>query len=100
MPRRLKDTALMAEFEDIEICPDEPIYTSGVVTKLIGIPIWVLKQLDNHGVVSPKRETSLSSRLYSKNELNKLNYIWKLMNKRGVKVDGIKVILEMRIDLS
>jgi hypothetical protein len=36
-------------------------------------------------------------RLYSKRELGKLDRIWYLMSQRKVKVDGIKVILEMEL---
>lgn len=83
------------EFEEFFIQADEPIYTTGVVCKLLMIPIWVLKQLDSHGVVSPPRAKTGQSRLYSKRELKLLDRIWYLMNERKVKVDGIKVILEM-----
>jgi len=36
-------------FEEMEIDPDVPIYTSSVVCRLLGVPIWVLKQLDKEG---------------------------------------------------
>jgi hypothetical protein len=83
------------EFEEFFIAVDEPIYTTGVVCKLLTIPIWVLKQLDSAGIVSPPRQATGQSRLYSKRELKKLDQVWYLMNERNVKVDGIKVILEM-----
>lgn len=83
------------EFEEFFIAIDEPIYTTGVVCKLLEIPIWVLKQLDSAGIVSPPRHAAGQSRLYSKRELKKLDRIWYLMHERNVKVDGIKVILEM-----
>ncbi len=73
---------------------DEPVYTSGVINKLFGIPVWVLKQLDKENIISPPRKKG-KSRLYSKNELNKLSHIWYLMKEKRVKVDGLKVILEM-----
>ncbi|MFA5163853.1 MAG: MerR family transcriptional regulator [Patescibacteria group bacterium] len=73
---------------------DEPVYTSGVINKLLGIPVWVLKQLDKENIIRPLRKKG-KSRLYSKNELNKLSHIWYLMKEKGVKVDGLKIILEM-----
>lgn len=73
---------------------DEPVYTSGVINRLLGIPVWVLKQLDKEDIIRPPRKKG-KSRLYSKNELNKLSHIWYLMKERKVKVDGLKVILEM-----
>lgn len=83
------------EFEEFFIAADEPVYSTGVVCRLLSIPIWVLKQLDSAGVVSPPRQAKGQSRLYSKRELKKLDQVWYLMNERNVKVDGIKVILEM-----
>lgn len=82
-------------FDEFFIQIDEPIYTTGVVCRLLSIPIWVLKQLDSAGIVSPPRNITGQSRLYSKRELKKLDQVWYLMNQRNVKVDGIKVILEM-----
>lgn len=59
--------------------------------------MWVLKQLDKEGIVSPPRLNDVKVRLYSKRELGKLDRIWYLMSQRKVKVDGIKVILEMEL---
>lgn len=81
-------------FEEFFIDIDEPIYTSGVVSRLLSIPVWVLKQLDKEKIVSPPREEG-KSRLYSKRELKKIEYIWKLMSEKNVNIGGIKVIIEM-----
>lgn len=78
----------------LEIPDDEPIYTSGVVTRLLGIPVWVLKQLDKESVVKPPRKKG-RHRFYSRKELKKLEHVWHYMNVRGVNVHGVRVILEM-----
>lgn len=83
------------KFVEFKIDIDAPIYTTGVLQKLLDIPIWVIKQLDNEGIVSPTREIEGSTRLYSKRELKKLAHCWEYMNEKGVKVKGLKVILEM-----
>ena len=31
---------------DIKISQDEPVYVISVVSKLVGIPVWTLRQLD------------------------------------------------------
>lgn len=81
--------------DEPDIVPfEEPVFTSGVVCRLLSIPVWVLKQLDKEGIVKPSRQPG-KARLYSKKELKKLQYVWYLMEKRDVKVGGIKVILEM-----
>lgn len=81
-------------FEEFFIDIDEPIYTSGVVSRLLSIPVWVLKRLDSEKIVSPPRDEG-KSRLYSKRELKKVEYIWKLMSEKNVNIAGIKVIIEM-----
>lgn len=78
----------------LEILDDEPVYTSGVVTRLLGIPVWVLKQLDRESVVKPPRKKG-RYRFYSRNELKKLEHVWYYMNEQGVNVQGVRVILEM-----
>lgn len=84
-------------FEEFFINIDEPIYTSGVVSRLLNIPVWVLKQLDGEKIVSPPRKQG-KSRLYSKRELKKVEYIWGLMNEKNVNIGGIKVIIEFEKD--
>ena len=81
-------------FKDIEVTDDEPVFTSGVVSRLLEIPIWVLKQLDREKVVSPPREKG-RSRLYSKKELQRINHVWYYMREQDVNVGGIKVILQI-----
>ncbi|MBU1086802.1 MAG: MerR family transcriptional regulator [Candidatus Omnitrophica bacterium] len=83
------------QFIEFIIDVDEPIYTTGVIQRLLDIPIWVIKQLDNEGVVSPPRKLVGSSRLYSKRELKKLAHCWVYMNEKGVNIKGLKVILEI-----
>lgn len=82
-------------FEEVSIGPDVPIYTTGVVCAILNIPVWVLKQLDKAGIVSPPRDTNQSSRLYSKRELKKVQHCWFYMNMHKVKISGLKVILQM-----
>lgn len=83
------------EFEEVEIDTDMPVYTSGVVCKILGIPVWTLKQLDKEGVVSPPRKKEGQTRLYSKRELKLVERCWFYMEKHNVKVPGLKIILKM-----
>lgn len=82
-------------FEEFELDPKEPVFTTGVVCKLLKIPIWVLKQLDNEGLVSPPRKSEKKSRLYSVVQIRTLKKCWYFMNKKGVKVNGLRIILSM-----
>lgn len=79
---------------DIHISPDEPVYVISVVSKLVDLPIWTLRQLDKAGIVCPKR-VGKKIRLYSLKDIKKLEYIHFLMEEKGVNINGIKVILEL-----
>jgi len=79
---------------EIRISPDEPVYVISVVSKLVGIPVWTLRQLDKAGVVCPKR-IGKKSRLYSMKDMRRLEYVHYLMLEKRVNVRGVKVIIEM-----
>lgn len=79
---------------DIYISPDEPVYVISVVSKLVDLPIWTLRQLDKAGVVCPQR-IGRKSRLYSLKDIKKLEYIHYLMEDKHVNIHGIKIILEI-----
>lgn len=78
---------------DIQISPDEPVYVISVVSRLVDLPVWTLRQLDKKGVVHPKR-IGKKSRLYSLKDVRKLEYVHFLMEDKGVNISGIKIILE------
>ncbi len=82
-------------FEEFELDPEEPVFTTGVVCKLLNIPIWVVKQLDNEGLVSPPRKNENKSRLYSVVQIRKLKRCWYFIGKKEVKINGLRIILKM-----
>ncbi len=84
------------EFAEVKISLDEPVFTSGVVARLLDIPIWVLKQLDQQGIVSPKRENTSQSRLYSKRELKQVKECWYFIRVHKVKIPGLKLVIRMQ----
>jgi len=86
---------LIVENDSIEIDPDFPAFTTGVVCALLNIPVWVLKQLDSEGIVSPPRKNELKARLYSKRELKVIQHCWYYMHDHGVKIKGLKIILKL-----
>jgi MerR family transcriptional regulator/heat shock protein HspR len=79
---------------DIQISQDEPVYVISVVSKLVDLPVWTLRQLDKAGIVCPKR-IGKKSRLYSLRDIRKLEYIHYLMEEKGINLNGIKMILEL-----
>lgn len=78
---------------DIIISPDEPVYVISVVSRLVSIPVWTLRQIDKYGIVCPKR-LGKKSRLYSLKDIKKLEYIHYLIDEKGVNLRGVKMIIE------
>ena len=81
--------------EEVYIDPEQPVYTTGVICRLLNIPVWTLRKLDVEGIVSPHRKSEKQSRLYSHNQLKKLQKCWYFMHKHNVKIPGLRVILEI-----
>ena len=73
---------------------DEPVYVISVAARLAGLPCWVLRVLDQEGVVVPVR-TDSNRRLYSDNDISWLTRVRYLTEERGVNIAGVKVILEI-----
>ncbi len=73
---------------------DAPVYVISVAAKLTGLPAWMLRLLDVEGIVVPTR-TDKNRRLYSDNDLVRLERIRYLTEVRGVNMAGVKVILEL-----
>jgi MerR family transcriptional regulator/heat shock protein HspR len=73
---------------------DAPVYVISVAAKLTGLPAWMLRLLDQEGIVVPTR-TDKNRRLYSDNDIARLERIRHLTEERGVNMAGVKVILEI-----
>jgi len=78
----------------INIDPEEPVYIISVVSHIVHLPEWTIRELDKAGVVCPKRK-GRKKRLYCQNDLKILEYAHYLMEERGVNIKGIRVILEL-----
>lgn len=91
---KARERQIMDNKIDFDIEPNQPVYGISVVSELIKIPIWTIRQLDKAGIVKPKR-VGKKIRLYSNYDLKKLKFIQYLMETRKVNIHGVKVILEM-----
>ena len=87
------DEELFENF-DVEIDPEEALFIISVVSRMVDIPVWTLRKLDEMGIVEPER-IGKKARCYSKKQIKKLNYIHYLMEEKNVNINGIKIILEM-----
>jgi len=73
---------------------NEPVYVISVAARLAGLPSWVLRVLDQEGIVVPVR-TDSNRRLYSDLDIAVLARVRHWTEERGVNIAGVKVILEI-----
>jgi len=71
---------------------DDPVYVISVAAKLVGMPAWTLRVLDEQAIVSPKR-TDKNRRLYSDRDLIRLARVRALTEVDGVNMNGVRLIL-------
>ena len=81
---------------DVDIDPNDFLFVISVVEKMVGIPIWTLRKLDEMGVVKPKR-IGKKTRCYSKVQIQKLTYVHYLMEEKHVNISAVKYVVEMEI---
>lgn len=72
----------------------ETVWGIGEAAKACGLPPWLLRELDDRGIVVPKR-TDGNQRLYSQWDMARLTQVQYLVRERGVNLAGVQVILEM-----
>ena len=89
---------IVGEIKELVIDPAHPVFTSGVVCDLLGVTPWFLKQLDDENLVSPERANENATRLYSKEELNKVSYINNLMTGKNLNIEGVKLVLQIHAE--
>ncbi len=73
---------------------DEPLYVISVAAKLVKMPTWTLRVLDDQGIIVPKR-SGKNRRLYSDSDLAKLVRVRELTEDCGVNMNGVRIILEL-----
>ena len=83
---------------NVEIDPNDSLFVISVVERMVGIPIWTLRKLDEMGVVSPKR-IGKKTRCYSKVQIKKLTYVHYLMEEKHVNISAVKYVLEIEEEL-
>ncbi|AUW94494.1 MAG: MerR family transcriptional regulator [Sulfobacillus thermosulfidooxidans] len=71
--------------------PDEPVYTIGVMARLVGVSSQMLRVWEKECLLSPAR-TETNNRLYSENDYYRLVRIRDL-TRQGVNAAGIRMVL-------
>jgi MerR family transcriptional regulator/heat shock protein HspR len=77
-----------------EIDPNKPLYPIGVVAEILGIPQRILRAYEVKEVIKPSR-TYTNRRLYSQNDIQKIEYIHYLTYIKKVNRAGVKVIFDL-----
>ena len=71
------------------------LYMISVVSEMLGIHPQTLRLYEREGFIKPKR-TGGNTRLYSEEDVEKLEMILRLTRELGVNLAGVEVILSMR----
>lgn len=71
---------------------EKPLYTISVVADLIGVGQATLRDWERHGLVRPPRRNNL--RLYSDNDLGRLRFVSKLLQK-GLNLAGVEYLISL-----
>lgn len=76
--------------------PDKqmPLYMISVVSRMLEVHPQTLRMYERDGFISPKRLNK--QRLYSEEDIEKLNLVIKLTKELGVNKAGVDIILRMR----
>lgn len=71
------------------------LYMISVVSEILGVHPQTLRLYEREGFVKPKRSEG-NTRLYSEEDVEKLEMILRLTRELGVNLAGVEVILSMR----
>jgi MerR family transcriptional regulator, heat shock protein HspR len=77
-----------------EISKAEPIYPIRTAAKLLNISVHTLRMYEKEDLILPFKK-STSHRLYSKNDIDRVNCIRSAINESKISINGIKTIYSM-----
>ena len=86
------------DFFEVEIPEDEPIYPLNIVCKLLKMHSWTINEIVKEGIVHPKK-VGKRKKLFSYKDIRRLKYVKYLIEKKGVNIQGVKVILEIKKEI-
>ncbi len=74
---------------------NEPCYVISVAAKLLGMHVQTLRYYERVGLIEPSRSRG-NIRLYSQQDIERLQQVKRLMEELGVNLAGAEVVLRMR----
>ncbi|RKY40058.1 MAG: hypothetical protein DRP76_02785 [Candidatus Omnitrophota bacterium] len=86
------------EIFEVNIPEDEPVYPLNIVCKLLKMHSWTINEIVKEGIIHP-RKVGKRKKLFSYRDIRRLKYVKYLIEKKGVNIQGVKVILEIRRDV-
>ncbi|AEG60248.1 MerR family transcriptional regulator [Desulforamulus ruminis] len=72
---------------------DQPMFNIGVIAELLKVHPETLRIWEKHGLVEPSRRNK--QRLYSNNDVKRLQFIHYLINDKGLNIAGVLQIISM-----
>ncbi|MCX8105688.1 MAG: MerR family transcriptional regulator [Ignavibacterium album] len=73
---------------------DLPIYPISVAAQLLNISVHTLRMYEREGLIIPHKKES-NQRLYSQNDLERIECIRKAINESKISINGIKTIYSL-----
>jgi MerR family transcriptional regulator/heat shock protein HspR len=88
----------------LNIEEDEPVFPVNVVCQLAQLNYWTLHEIIKEGIIdqpikstkSLKAKGPAKKKLFSCQDVKVLKYVHYLMEEKGVNVQGVKIILQMK----
>jgi len=77
---------------------DEPLYVISIAAQILDIHPQTLRYYERAGLIQPSR-TPGNIRLYSQEDIERLQLIQRLIEDLGVNLAGVEVILNMRAQM-
>ncbi len=77
---------------------DEPLYTIGVVSRMLKCDPSTLRRYENAGLVTPGR-TEGNTRLYSNNNVETLRLVHRLIDEEKLNVHGVRMVLRLQEEI-
>jgi MerR family transcriptional regulator/heat shock protein HspR len=72
----------------------QPLYLISVVSEMLRVHPQTLRLYEKEGLIAPRR--TKKQRLYSEDDVERLNFILQLTRELGVNKAGVDIILRMR----
>ena len=77
---------------------DEPLYTIGVVSRILNCEPSALRRYENAGLVRPGR-TEGNTRLYSNKNVETLRAVHKLMDEEKLNMRGVRMVMRLQEEI-